>query len=76
VRAIVESHTEAIYDRVTGRLDPANPIGPISDDFARALRSEARDDDLGVSAALPLLTAAAIIGELELIYPLSQPAAS
>jgi len=75
VRAVVEAHVEAIYERVTGRFDPENPPAPISDDFVRALRSEARDDDLGVSAALPLLTAAAAIGELELIYPLqAQPA--
>ena len=72
VRAVVEEHVEAIYERVTGRFDPDNPPAPISDDFVRALRSEARDDDLGVSAALPLLTAAAVIGELELIYPLQR----
>lgn len=75
VRAVVESHADAIYERVTGRLDPEREWGPISDDFVLALRSEARDDDLGVSAALPLLTVAALLGELELIYPL-QPTAS
>lgn len=75
VRAVVEEHVEAIYERVTGTFDPADPVAPISEDFVRALRSEARVDDLGVSAALPLLTAAAAIGELELIYPL-QPATS
>ena len=72
VRAVVEAHVEAIYERVTGRFDPENPPAPISEDFVRALRSEARDDDLGVSAALPLLAAAAAIGELELIYPLQR----
>ena len=39
-----------------------------------ALRSEVPDDDLAVSAALPLLTVAAALGELELIYPLTEPA--
>jgi hypothetical protein len=73
VRAVVESHVDAICERVTGRLDPERTWGPISDDFVLALRSEARVDDLGVSAALPLLTVAALLGELELIYPL-QPA--
>ena len=38
-----------------------------------ALRSEVPDDDLAVSAALPLLTVAAALGELELIYPLTEP---
>lgn len=75
VRAVVEAHVDAIYERVTGKFDPTDPPGPISDDFVRALRAEARDDALGISAALPLLTAAAVIGELELIYPL-QPASS
>lgn len=70
VRTILESHVDAICDRVTGRWDAVDTWTPISDDFVRALRSEARDDNLGLSAALPLLTAAAAIGELELIYPL------
>lgn len=70
VRAILESHVDAICDRVTGQWDSVDAWTPISDDFVRALRSEARDDSLGLSAALPLLTTAAAIGELELIYPL------
>ncbi|KGI70543.1 fusaric acid resistance protein [Mycolicibacterium rufum] len=75
VRKVVESHAEAICERVAGRPDPERPRAPISDDFVRALRAEMRAstprDDLGVSAALPLLTVAALLGELELIYPLS-----
>jgi uncharacterized membrane protein YccC len=73
VRAVVERHADAICDRIAGQFDPGHEWVPISDDFVLALRSEARDDDLGVSAALPLLTVAAALGELELIYPL-QPA--
>ncbi|MGW0161904.1 FUSC family protein [Mycobacterium sp. NPDC003323] len=42
---------------------------PISDDFVLALRAEAGDNELSVSAALPLLTVAAHLGELELLYP-------
>ncbi|KRE27341.1 fusaric acid resistance protein [Mycobacterium sp. Soil538] len=71
VREVIESHAGAICERVAGRPDPEHPWAPISDDFVRALRAQMRDDDLGVSAALPLLTVAALIGELELIYPLS-----
>ncbi|WP_137146282.1 FUSC family protein [Mycolicibacterium sp. CR10] len=70
VRAVVESHVDAISDRLAGRFDPEKQWVPISDDFVRALRSEARADILGISAALPLLTVAALLGELELIYPL------
>lgn len=68
VRAALELHTEAICARVSGRA-PDEPFAPISDDFVLALRAEARPDTLGVSAALPLLTAAAALGELELLYP-------
>lgn len=70
VRKVLEFHVEAVCERLAGRFDPEQPWVAISDDFVRALRSEARDDDLGVSAALPLLTVAAALGELELIYPL------
>ena len=43
--------------------------GPISDDFVLALRAESGRDVLSVSAALPLVTVAANLGELELLYP-------
>ncbi|MEW5811897.1 MAG: FUSC family protein [Actinomycetota bacterium] len=71
VRAVVESHAEQICERVAGRPDAARSRVPVSDDFVRALRGEMREDHLGISAALPLLTVAALLGELELIYPVS-----
>lgn len=77
VRAVVESHAHAIRERVAGIPDAASSHTPISDDFVRALRAEMREtapeNDLGISAALPLLTVAALLGELELIYPASAP---
>ena len=73
VRAVLEFHVDAICERLAGRFDPAREWVPIADDFVLALRSEARDDDLGVSAALPLLTVAALLGELEWIWPLQEP---
>ncbi|WP_370332294.1 FUSC family protein [Mycolicibacterium hippocampi] len=73
VRVVLESHADAICDRLAGRFDPQGSWAPIADDFVLALRSEARDDDLGVSAALPLLTVAALLGELELVWPLREP---
>ncbi|TRW88051.1 FUSC family protein [Mycolicibacterium sp. 018/SC-01/001] len=74
VRAVVEAHAGTIRDRVAGRPDAGRSCPPISDDFVRALRAEMREtarDGLGISAALPLLTVAALVGELELIYPVS-----
>lgn len=67
-RAVLERHTEAVCHQVTGS-SPGPALQPISDDFVVALRAEAWNDELAVAAALPLVTAAAHIGELELLYP-------
>lgn len=75
-RDVLESHTEAICGRLIG--GPARDLESISDDFVLALRADAtgvgatrirREGGLAVSAALPLTTAAANLGELELLYP-------
>jgi uncharacterized membrane protein YccC len=66
-RDVVEAHASVVCDLVTGRGSAARQ--PISDEFVRALRSEAADDDLAVPAALPLVTVAAHLGALELLYP-------
>lgn len=74
VRRVLESHCDALYARVCGKPS-AHQLDPLSDEFVRALRSEARaDDELAVSAALPLLTVAALLGELELHYPVQDVA--
>lgn len=73
VRRVLEAHTDAVCERVCGPPNAGWPAAPISDDFVRALRSEAPDDDLAVAAALPLLTVAALLGELELVYPRPDP---
>ncbi|MFN0141963.1 MAG: FUSC family protein [Mycobacterium sp.] len=67
-REVLEEHTSAVCDLFL-HGHPASTLPPISDDFIPALRAEARDVDLAVSAALPLVTTAANIGELELTYP-------
>jgi uncharacterized membrane protein YccC len=66
-REVLEAHAEAICARLI--RDRARELQSISDDFVLALRAEATDDDLAVSAALPLTTVAANLGELELLYP-------
>jgi uncharacterized membrane protein YgaE (UPF0421/DUF939 family) len=67
-RTVLETHTDAVCRQVTGEI--AGPaLAPISDDFVIALRAEAADDDLAVAAALPLVTVAAHLGELEVLYP-------
>ncbi|MFZ4372833.1 MAG: FUSC family protein [Mycobacterium sp.] len=67
-RKVLEKHTSAVCDLLL-HGHPADTLPPISDDFIPALRAEAQGVDLAVSAALPLVTTAANIGELELTYP-------
>jgi uncharacterized membrane protein YccC len=69
VREVVEFHVNAIRDRLAGKLDTAQAWTPIGAEFVVALRAEAGPDDLAISAAMPLVTVAAAIGELELVYP-------
>lgn len=64
-RAVLEAHTRAICDRITGSAGEGRP--PISDDLVYALRAEADGQTLAVEAALPLVMVAAGLGELELL---------
>lgn len=66
-REVLEAHADAICARLI--RDRARDLQSISDDFVLALRADATGDDLAVSAALPLTTVAANLGELELLYP-------
>ncbi|MGA5543152.1 FUSC family protein [Mycobacterium sp. NPDC051198] len=72
-RSVIEEHAAAICARLTG-TDTTSELVPIGESFVVSLRAEATGTDLAVSAALPLVTAAAHLGELELLYP--QPAES
>ncbi len=74
-RAVLEEHTAAICARISGTEDRNTAeLAPISDDFVLALRAEAEGGTLSVEAALPLVTVAASLGELELLYPDASPA--
>lgn len=74
-RAVLEEHTASICARISGTEDPgAAERSPISDDFVLALRAESGGGTLSVEAALPLVTVAASLGELELLYPDPAPA--
>ena len=66
-RDVLEAHADAVCDRLSGahRQPTATPI---SDDFVLALRAEAAGAS-PVADALPLVTVAANLGELELLYP-------
>lgn len=64
-RAVLEAHTRSISDRMSGK--PGESAGPIGDDLVHALRAEAGGQTLAIEAALPLVAAAAGLGELELL---------
>lgn len=66
-RKVLEEHTSALCARLDGS-DPHRCTPEMSAQFVTALRAEAHGPDAAVSA-LPLVTAAANIGELELLYP-------
>lgn len=70
-RKVLEIHAEAICATATG--EPPRSLPRLSDDFVTALRAEATDDELAVSAALPLVTVAAHLGALNLLYPKAEP---
>ncbi len=74
VRAVLESHCDAVCERFRG-VESVTFGAPISDDFVRALRAGAgTGGELAVAAALPLVAVAANLGELELLYPEPAPA--
>ncbi|MFO7161985.1 MAG: FUSC family protein, partial [Mycolicibacterium hassiacum] len=65
-REVLERHTAALCDRLTGAGSGA-PAAPVGDEFVVSLRAEASDDELAVAAALPLVTVAAQLGALEFL---------
>ena len=65
-RKVLEDHTAALCARMRG--DDGGPTADIGEEFVTTLRAEATFTG-AAAAALPLVTAAANIGELELIYP-------
>lgn len=67
-RKVIDAHADSVCDRLTGHEDPTS-WKPISDELVLALRAESAGDDAAVAAALPLVTVAAYLGELELVYP-------
>ncbi len=69
VREVIEFHANAIGDRLSGKLGTGQDWTPIGEEFVVALRAESSGSELAISAAMPLVTVAAAIGELELVYP-------
>ena len=69
-KTVLEVHADGVCDRLAGKAEQT--WTPISDDLVLALRAEATDEFDSVAAALPLITVAANLGELELVYPSAQ----
>lgn len=75
-RAVLDEHADLVCERMSGHIDGAIGHNPISDEFVIALRAEAHREEHPVGYALPLVTVAANLGELELLYPPSRVKAS
>ena len=73
-RAVLQSHTTALCGRLDGS-DPGGPAGSMAADFVPALRAEA-GGDFPAAEALPLVTVAANVAELEQAYPVEAEADS
>ena len=68
-RAVLEERTAALCARLEGSRHPPVQSG-IAEEFVVTLRAEAKASGAGPDTALPLVTTAANIGELELTYPM------
>ncbi len=79
VREVIEHHVTAIRERLSGAIGTGGDWAPIGEEFVVALRAESTGmgappprsvgGDMAIAAAMPLVTVAAAIGELELVYP-------
>ncbi len=68
-RNLLEQRTAALCAHLEDDPDATPPPQEMSDEFVRTLRAEAATTPAAEDAALPLVTVAANIGELETIYP-------
>ena len=68
-QTVLDTHAGIVCARMSGRT--TEPIGDalIAEPFVTALRADARAAPHPVADALPLVTVAANLGELELLYP-------
>lgn len=68
-REVLDTHAALVADRMSGASDQPLPATALVHDFVCALRAESSQAAHPVADALPLVTVAANIGELELLYP-------
>jgi hypothetical protein len=74
-RKVLEEHATALcarIEQVHGRVG----LPDMSEEFVPTLRAEAATTQHAARAALPLVTAAANISELEMTWPAMEPAAA
>jgi hypothetical protein len=70
-RKVLEEHVAALCARIEQVHGPAS-LPHLTDEFVPTLRQEAAATPNAARAALPLVTAAANIGELELTWPAAE----
>lgn len=67
-RAVLDAHATTVHQRMSGATK-AHGGTPITGHFVTALRADGGNTSHPVADALPLVTVAANLGELELLYP-------
>lgn len=70
---MLDAHAAIVSDRMSGRTNVPIASVLITEHFVIALRAEAAAAEHPVADALPLVTVAANLGELELLYPATDP---
>jgi uncharacterized membrane protein YccC len=73
-RAVLAAHAEKIYERVAGAGDAHQTRAESSDEVVLALRAESTETEPALAAVLPLVTVAACLGEVQLVY--AEPASA
>jgi uncharacterized membrane protein YccC len=71
-RTVLDAHAALVSDRMSGRTDRPLADTLVTEHFVTALRAEAAAAEHPVADALPLVTVAANLGELELLYPVTK----
>ncbi len=72
-RRVLELHAAAVCSRIE-RVNARSALPGVGDEFIGTLRAEAADTPQAAQVALPLVTAAANIGELEMTFFEDRPA--
>ncbi|HEX5145204.1 MAG TPA: FUSC family protein [Mycobacterium sp.] len=68
-RTVLDAHASLVCDRMSGRTGDPLESSVLAAQFVTAMRAESSGAQHPIADAMPLVTVAANLGELELLYP-------